>query len=86
LHKCNFRSQKRQLNTDVVDEWLLYLNKYTNNSYTLDGKNVLELGPGSDLGVGLFLLAKGCAQYNAYDVNNLMKSTPDIFIIICSVS
>ncbi|HDQ04173.1 MAG TPA: methyltransferase domain-containing protein [Deltaproteobacteria bacterium] len=63
----------------VVNEWLNHINKYTNNSYTIAGKNVLELGPGSDLGVGLCLLAKGCAQYNAIDVNNLMYETPEKF-------
>ena len=45
----------------------------------LRGKNVLELGPGSDLGIGLLLLAKGAARYNACDVNNLARSAPDAF-------
>jgi len=64
---------------NVVEHWLSYLKAYTNNAVTLDGKNVLELGPGSDLGIGIYLLAKGCAQYNACDVNDLMKSAPDSF-------
>ncbi|HRJ52415.1 MAG TPA: glycosyltransferase [Candidatus Thiothrix moscowensis] len=63
----------------VVDLWLTHLQQYTGNDNSLFGKNVLELGPGSDLGIGLYLLAKGCAQYNACDVNALMKSTPDSF-------
>lgn len=63
----------------VVEHWLFHLNKYSFADRTLAGKNVLELGPGSDLGIGLYLLSKGCSQYNACDVNNLMASTPDSF-------
>ena len=59
----------------VVDEWLAALHRYS-GSTELAGKNVLELGPGSDLGVGLFLLARGAAKYNACDVNNLVARTP----------
>ena len=41
--------------------------------------NVLELGPGSDLGIGIYLLSLGCAQYNACDVNDLTRTTPHSF-------
>lgn len=64
---------------NVVEHWMSHLQKYTHRAYSLAGKNVLELGPGSDLGIGIYLLAKGCSQYNAFDVNDLMKSTPDNF-------
>ncbi len=64
---------------NVVENWLFHLRKYTNEADFLVGKDVLELGPGSDLGVGLYLLAQGCSQYNACDVNDLMASTPDDF-------
>jgi hypothetical protein len=40
---------------------------------------VLELGPGSDLGTGIYLLSMGAERYNACDVNDLMKGTPDLF-------
>jgi hypothetical protein len=63
----------------VVDEWLLYLAQYAGESLTLSGKNVLELGPGSDLGVGLYLLAKGAAAYYACDVHDLTNAAPDRF-------
>jgi SAM-dependent methyltransferase len=63
----------------VVEHWLSYLQQYTGGTDSWVGKNVLELGPGSDLGIGIYLLAKGCAQYNACDVNNLMAATPDHF-------
>jgi SAM-dependent methyltransferase len=64
---------------NVVENWLLYLQRYTQSACSLSLKNVLELGPGSDLGTGIYLIAKGCSQYNACDVNDLMKSTPDNF-------
>jgi len=63
----------------VVELWLSHLRRYTHNTYALAGKNVLELGPGSDMGIGIYLLSHGCSKYNACDVNDLMKSTPDAF-------
>ena len=63
----------------VVDQWLAHLQQYTHGNNFLAGKNVLELGPGSDLGIGIYLLSRGCATYNACDVNNLMKAAPDSF-------
>lgn len=63
----------------VVEDWLQNLAGYTNEPPDLSGKNVLDLGPGSDLGVGISLLAKGCGRYHAFDVNDLMKETPDSF-------
>jgi SAM-dependent methyltransferase len=62
----------------VVDEWLLHLASYT-GSAALRGRTVLELGPGSDLGIGLYLLAKGAAAYNACDVNDLTQHAPKSF-------
>ena len=63
----------------VVDEWLRYLTAYSAEGADLRGKNVLELGPGSDLGVGLYLLAKGAAAYHACDVNDLSQHAPGSF-------
>lgn len=63
----------------VVEQWLSYLQKYTHIANFHVGKNILELGPGSDLGAGIYLLSKGCSQYNACDVNDLMKSTTENF-------
>jgi SAM-dependent methyltransferase len=62
----------------VVDEWLTYLKSYTGDD-AVQNKNVLELGPGSDLGVGLYLLAKGAATYCACDVNDLTRHAPAAF-------
>jgi SAM-dependent methyltransferase len=63
----------------VVEEWLSHLKAYTGTQGSVRNKSVLELGPGSDLGVGLYLLAKGAAQYNACDVNDLMHAVPESF-------
>jgi SAM-dependent methyltransferase len=63
----------------VVDEWLQYLRAYAAAGDDLRGKNVLELGPGSDLGVGLYLLAKGAAAYHACDVIELSQHAPASF-------
>lgn len=62
----------------VVDNWLSHLTQYAPN-HSISEKSVLELGPGSDLGIGLYLLAQGCSQYYTCDVNDLMTSTPDSF-------
>ncbi len=63
----------------VVDKWLLYIKEYTHCSNFINTKNILEIGPGRDLGTGLYLLFKGGKQYNACDVNDLMLFTPDEF-------
>lgn len=63
----------------VVDTWLNELNNLTDSSFSMEGKNILELGPGADLGVGLILLAKGARKYNALDVNFLVKNVPSEF-------
>jgi SAM-dependent methyltransferase len=63
----------------VVENWLPNLRNYTKGNYNLVGKRILELGPGSDLGVGLYLLSKEIAQYNAIDINNLVKTVPPRF-------
>jgi hypothetical protein len=63
----------------VVDEWLVHLKSYTGGNSALRDKTILELGPGSDLGVGVYLLAKGAAAYNACDVNDLTGDAPVSF-------
>jgi SAM-dependent methyltransferase len=63
----------------VVDEWLAHLKAYAGPAASVQNQRVLELGPGSDLGVGLYLLARGAASYGACDVNDLMSRVPDSF-------
>jgi hypothetical protein len=65
-----------EYNIRVVDQWISHLNNYTDNNYNLVNKNVLELGPGSDLGVGFYLLYKGVLKYNSCDIYNLVKNVP----------
>ena len=62
----------------VADGFSSALRRYSRSTgdEALAGKHVLELGPGSDLGVGLFLLAHGAASYHACDVNELAASVP----------
>jgi hypothetical protein len=65
----------------IVDHWISYLTQYIgeDGNKWLIGKKVLELGPGSDLGTGLYLLYKGIARYIAIDVNNLAYLVSDDF-------
>lgn len=63
----------------IVDQWLSHLKNYTENNFDIQNKNVLELGPGSDLGVGLYLLYKGVCRYNSVDIYNLVKNVPRDF-------
>lgn len=64
---------------NVVNNWIKFLNMYGGDRYTMEGKAVLELGPGADLGVGLILLMKGAKKYNSLDIHNLVKTVPEEF-------
>ncbi len=63
----------------VVDAWMARLANYLGHPYALTGKTVLELGPGADLGVGLYFLAQDVACYCAADVNPLAATVPQEF-------
>ena len=69
--------QSIQYDIKVVDSWLNQLKKYEGQNFTLEGKNILELGPGNDLGTGVLLLLKGAENYKAIDVYNLVEKAPD---------
>jgi len=77
----DFADMERAINYDlrVVKRWMDYLEQYEVGASSLRGKNILELGPGADLGVGLITLAAGANSYNAVDVHNLIAGTPDKF-------
>jgi hypothetical protein len=64
---------------NVVDRWMMRLSEYLGYSYSLEGKDVLELGPGADLGVGLYLLSQGVGRYHAIDVTPLAAGVPHDF-------
>ncbi len=70
-----------QYDMQVVDHWLSRLADYTGQPDPLAGQTILELGPGSDMGCGLYLLARGAAAYNALDVNDLALKVPDVFYL-----
>lgn len=65
----------------VVDDWLKQLSIYSGRDVFdfLKNKSVLELGPGADLGIGLYLLSKSVGDYTAVDTYNLIKYTPREF-------
>jgi hypothetical protein len=63
---------------NVVDGWLKQLEKYSGTN-DLKGKNILELGPGADLGNAFIALARGAASYTAFDANPLAKNCPPEF-------
>ena len=52
---------------NVADHWLEYLCRYSVNKIDILDKVILELGPGPDLGIGLYLLSKGALEYYAFD-------------------
>lgn len=62
---------------NVVDQWLKALHDYTGE--TVDGKVILELGPGAELGTALFLLDRGAQRYVTVDANRLIDQTPHRF-------
>lgn len=61
----------------IVDEWLEALRQYTDRDASqLAGRRVLELGPGPDFGVPLYLLSKGAAHYSSIDAFPLAVGAP----------
>ena len=63
----------------IVDEWLSDRASFTGRQGFIENKDVLELGPGSDLGIGVYLLFNGARTYNTIDINNLVKDVPEWF-------
>ena len=64
---------------EVVRLWTQHLVEYISPAATLEGKTILELGPGADLGTGILTLVCGAKKYNAIDVHNLIEATPQQF-------
>jgi SAM-dependent methyltransferase len=60
----------------VAKELLGHLRSYGGG---IEHAHVLELGPGSDLGVGLYLLGQGAASYVGFDRHNLAAGVPREF-------
>ncbi|MEU9886673.1 methyltransferase domain-containing protein [Sphaerisporangium sp. NPDC051011] len=57
----------------VVDQWL------KDGDLDVDGRRILELGPGPDLGTGAVLLSRGAASYAAADRFPLATGTNPAF-------
>jgi SAM-dependent methyltransferase len=62
--------------TETAESLLKYLRAYGGD---IRGAQVLELGPGSDLGLGHYLISKGAARYSAMDCHGLAWKTPPSF-------
>jgi len=69
---------KTEINTsifydmEVADNWIKQLEEYLNKDKTtlIKDKSILELGPGADLGIGLYLLSKSARKYTAVDIHD----------------
>jgi len=61
----------------IVNNWLHYLDLYAADKLNFKDKNILELGPGGDLGIGVIMLCEGAESYTAIDVNNLIEFAPE---------
>lgn len=61
----------------VIYGWLKHYSRYAGES--VKDKVILELGPGSDLGIGLIFLAMGAKKYIALDFTPLLEQTAPIF-------
>lgn len=60
---------------EVVDRWQKILEEH-GVAHPFVDKDVLELGPGADLGNALLLIERGAKSYTAIDANNLITQAP----------
>lgn len=61
----------------IAGNYLQLLKEY---GISIKGKDVLELGPGSDLGTGAYLLSKGARTYTAFDRHpNAGNASPEFY-------
>jgi SAM-dependent methyltransferase len=58
---------------NIVNHWLKSLNEYSPD-YTIQNKHILELGPVSDLGTGVYILSKNAKKYTAIDIYDLVSN------------
>lgn len=56
----------------VYTNWRRHLDDYLQFDFDLEGRNVVELGPGTDLGTGLLWLADGAGSYAGLDAHPLV--------------
>jgi hypothetical protein len=53
-----------------------YCDLLESRDISIEGKRILELGPGSDLGIGLYLVHRGAESYTGFDRFNLAGDVP----------
>lgn len=58
----------------VMRNWTRHLQDYLLRDLDMEGREVLELGPGPDLGTGLLWLAAGAKGYTAVDAHPLARN------------
>lgn len=58
----------------VMRNWTRHLQDYLLRDLDLEGREVIELGPGPDLGTGLLWLAAGAKGYTAVDAHPLARN------------
>jgi len=63
----------------VCDEWEDVLVDSLKTEHPFRGRDILEVGPGPDLGNGVVLIARGAKSYTAIDKNNLIRQADDRF-------
>jgi len=63
-------NDRYEYNSNVIKKWMKYLDYYDKN-HSLENKNVIEIGPGSDLGIGIALINSGVKNYYAIDTIKL---------------
>lgn len=61
---------------EVFKRYEKYIDLYDCSDIQISGSNILELGPGADLGIGMLALSNDAEGYFAIDVNPLAANTP----------
>lgn len=56
----------------VFRNWQSHLEDYLEFDFALQGRSIVEIGPGSDLGTGLLWLAAGAGSYTGLDAHTLV--------------
>ena len=63
----------------VMAQWEKRFQKYTGDREPFKNKDVLEIGPGQDLGTGLIVLSRGARSYTALDRFPILVNNVDFY-------